>query len=111
MKKISILLGFILFLSACVTKTNHLSLVVPKGQSFSPKELSEAKVIENITYSEKTPVIAFFPIGYPNFGTIVSEMLKKHKGKALVNVTLTESNRWYVLFGANEITLKADIVK
>lgn len=110
MKKNSLVLLFLLFISACITNTNKLSLIVPENSHFTITDLNHAKVKKNVQIEDKNFILLFIPLGYPNFGTMVNTLLAENHGQALINATITDRSEWYVLFGWSKVKINADVV-
>lgn len=100
----------LLLISACTTKTTHLSVVVPNDIQFTAQDLNRATVRKNVTAEDTNPIVLFFPIGFPKFSTAFEKALHEGNGDTMTNVTITDELRWFILFGWTKITVTGDVV-
>ena len=106
-----LLISAFLLLAGCSTRIAELSVVVPQNTQISQQNLSSASTQYNITGIDERPMLLLFPLGFPTFENAVKDTLKKGDGNLLVNVHVTSTSDWYILYGVNRIIVNADVVK
>ena len=110
MKKVLLALAFALSISACTTKTTHLSVVVPQDTTFDVSALNRAVVRKRVSGTDTNAVFLFFPIGFPDFNEALEDALSNGGGDVMTNAFVTDELRWFVLFGYNRIIITGDVV-
>lgn len=109
-KKVCLCL-LLLSVTACVTRTTQMDVIVPRNSYLHNQNLRVAEVTRNVQAEKSAPVILFFPIGFPNFEEVVNEVLQKGNGDAIVNAKISYTTNWFVLFGVNKIGMTGDVVR
>mgnify|MGYP001514259973 CR=1 FL=1 len=72
--------------------------------------LEHSTVKHNITGSDTTPILLFVPLGQPSFDLAVHDALQKGRGQILTDAVVTDTTRWFVLFGWNRIEISGNVV-
>ena len=52
----------------------------------------------------------FVPLGQPSFDLAVHDALQKGRGQILTDALVTDTTRWFVLFGWNRIEVSGNVV-
>ncbi len=106
-----LLMSAFLLLAGCSTRIADLSIVVPQNTRITQQNLSSTSTQHNITGVDERPMLLLFPLGFPTFENAVNDTLKKGDGNLLINVHVTSTSDWYILYGVNRIVVNADVVK
>ena len=109
MKTVFVVLG-ILLLCGCSTSSGRLSVIVPAGVTINEFGLEHSTVKHNITGSDTAPILLFVPLGQPSFDLAVHDALQKGRGQILPDALVTDTTRWFVLFGWNRIEVSGNVV-
>lgn len=110
LKRLLIVLLCLIGLTACTNRTTRMDLIVPKNLNITHENLRLSTMRRNVQAEDTTPAIVFIPIGFPNFETVVADVLRKGKGNAIVNAKIEYITNWYILFGFNKIRVTGDVV-
>ena len=94
----------------CSTSSGRLSVIVPAGVGINEFGLEHSTVKHNITGSDTTPILLFVPLGQPSFDLAVHDALQKGRGQILTDAVVTDTTRWFVLFGWNRIEVSGNVV-
>ena len=94
----------------CSTSSGRLSIIVPAGVTINEFGLEHSTVKHNITGSDTAPILLFVPLGQPSFDLAVHDALQKGRGQILTDALVTDTTRWFVLFGWNRIEVSGNVV-
>ena len=108
MKTVFVALG-ILLLCGCSTSSGRLSIIVPAGVTINEFGLEHSTVKHNITGSDTAPILLFVPLGQPSFDLAVHDA-QKGRGQILTDALVTDTTRWFVLFGWNRIEVSGNVI-
>lgn len=109
MKTLLVTLSFLLF-CGCSTSSSQLSIITPTGVHINQSNLRHSTIKKNVTGSDTAPILLFVPLGQPNFNLAVHDTLQKGRGQILTDAVITETNRWFILFGWNRIEVTGNVI-
>lgn len=109
MKTVFAALGFLL-ICGCATSSGRLSVIVPAGVHINEFGLAHSTVKHNVTGSNTTPILLFVPFGQPSFDLAVHNALQKGRGQILTDAVITDTTRWFILFGWNRIEVTGNVI-
>ena len=107
-------LTFLALLSGACTSSYRLAelgVISPDITGIDPVQLQKAKIIQDVTGTDTSPVFFIFPQGYPNLEYAARRALQSSEADILVNVQAEYKSSWYLFGGQNSITVTADAVR
>lgn len=109
MKKIMLLIGALMFLSACSTRIAGMTMISDQNINTKGVKVSELPKVKNIVGKSKKFIFLFIPFGQPTIKEALDDALKRGNGDLMLDASLY-STGWWFLVGEMGLELRGTVV-
>ena len=109
MKKIILLTGALMFLSACSTRIAGMTMISDQNINTKGVKISQLPKVKNIVGKSKKFVFLFIPFGQPTIKEALDDALKRGNGDLMLDASLY-STGWWFLVGEMGLELRGTVV-